>query len=107
MSGKIGIGAKSTVNPGIFIIFVLLKETNMNTRNDWENLLRYANEDLAKTGFSLLITKDDEGYYSCEIRRDGELVEVYAENYWEDELSDLITDACHYVVLTLWHDGHL
>ncbi len=68
----------------------------MNTRNDWENLLRYANEDLEKTGYSLLITKDDDGYYSCEIRRDGKLVEVYAENFYESELSDLITDAAHY-----------
>ena len=67
----------------------------MNRRNDWENLLRYTNEDLEKTGYSLLITKDDEGYYGCEIWKDGKLVEVYAENYFEDELSDLITDAAH------------
>ena len=70
----------------------------MNRYNDWENLLRYANKDLEmeKTGYSLLVTKDDDGYYSCEIRRDGDLVEVYAENFYEDELSDLITDASVY-----------
>ena len=37
----------------------------MNKYNDWENLLRYANEDLEKTGYSLLITEDDEEYFSC------------------------------------------
>lgn len=68
----------------------------MNRRNDWENLLRYSNEDLEKTGYSLLITEDEEGFYNCEIWKDGELVETYAENYYEDELSDLITDATHY-----------
>ena len=68
----------------------------MNRRNDWENLLRYSNEDLEKTGYSLLITEDEEGFYNCEIWKDGKLVETYAENYYEDELSDLITDAAHY-----------
>lgn len=96
MSGKVGAGAKSTANPRIFIIFVLLKETNMNTRNDWQQLLEYANEDLDKIGYSLLITEDEEGYYNCEIRKDGELVEVFAENYFENELSDLVTEAWHY-----------
>ena len=67
----------------------------MNRCNDWENLLRISNEDLEKSGYSLLITEDE--YYSCEIRKAGELVEIYAENYFEDELSDLITDAFHYV----------
>ena len=28
----------------------------MNTRNDWENLLRIYNEDLEKTGYSIKIT---------------------------------------------------
>ena len=46
----------------------------MNTRNDWENLLRICNEDLEKTGYSIKIT-----------------------DYYEDELGDLITDAFHYV----------
>ena len=69
----------------------------MNRYNDWENLLRYANEDLEKTGYSLLITEDDEEYFSCEVWKDGEKLGVYAENYPEDELSDLITDAWHHV----------
>lgn len=77
----------------------------MNRRNDWENLLRYANEDLEKTGYSLLITEDTEGggdyLYSCEVWKDGEKLGVYAENYYEDELSDLITDAWHHVLTYL------
>ncbi len=73
----------------------------MNRRNDWQNLLRISNEDLEKTGYSLLITEDDEGYYSCEVWKDGEKLGVYAENYYEDELSDLITDAWHHVLTYL------
>ena len=73
----------------------------MNRYNDWENLLRIYNEDLEKTGYSLLLTKDEDDYWSCEIRKDGELVETYAENYWEEELSDLIIDAAHYVLRCL------
>lgn len=82
----------------------------MNKCNDWENLLRISNENLEKSGYSLLITKDDEGYFSCEIRKDGELVEIYAENYFEDELSDLITDAFHHIFsryVIVWHDSCL
>jgi hypothetical protein len=69
----------------------------MNRCNDWKNLLRIANEDLEKTGYSLLLTEDEDGYYSCEIWKDGKMLDVYAENYWEDELSDLINDAFHHV----------
>ena len=71
----------------------------MNRYNDWQGLLEMANEDLDKFGYSLLIVEPEEGFYNCEIRKDGELVETYAENYYEDELSDLITDA--------WHDTKL
>lgn len=69
----------------------------MNKCNDWENLLRISNEDLEKTGYSLRIVEDEDGYYSCEVLKDGKFIDVYAENYWEDELSDLITDAFHHV----------
>lgn len=73
----------------------------MNRVNDWQNLLRIFNEDLEKTGYSLLIVEPEEGFYACEIFKDGKLVETYAENYYEDELSDLITDANHYALTTL------
>lgn len=69
----------------------------MNRHKDWENLLRISNEDLEKTGYSLLIVEPETGFYNCEIRKDGELVEVYAENYYEDELTDLIVEAARYV----------
>ena len=73
----------------------------MNTHNDWKNLLSIFNEDLEKTGYSLLIVEPEEGFYACEILKNGELVETYAENYYEDELSDLITDAAHHVLTNL------
>ena len=73
----------------------------MNRYNDWQGLLKMANEDLDKFGYSLLIVEPEEGFYNCEIRKDGELVETYAENYYEDELSDLITDAWHDIKLKL------
>ena len=69
----------------------------MNKCNDWENLLRISNEDLEKTGYSLRIVEDEDGYYSCEVWKNGKFIDVYAENYWEDELSDLITDAFNHI----------
>ena len=69
----------------------------MNRRNDWENLLRIFNEDLEKSGYSIDIVQPEDGFYNCEIWKNGKCVEVYAENYFEDELSDLVHDAFHYV----------
>lgn len=71
----------------------------MNRYNNWQGLLKMANEDLDKFGYSLLIVEPEKGCYNCEIWKDSELAETYAENYYEDELSDLITDA--------WHDTKL
>lgn len=73
----------------------------MNRCNDWQTILKLANEDLEKFDYSLLIVEPEEGFYNCEIRKDGELVETYAENYYEDELSDLITEAWHDIKLKL------
>ena len=74
----------------------------MNTRNDWENLLRIFNKDLEKTGYSIKITDyNNDGCYTCEIIKDRVSVMVYAENYYEGELSSLITDAHHYILTTL------
>ena len=70
----------------------------MNRYNDWENSLRITNEDLEGTGYSLLITQpEEEGFYNCEIWKDGELYDVYAENYYEDELDALVVDARHHI----------
>ena len=74
----------------------------MNTRNDWENLLRIFNKDLKRTGYSIKITDyNNDGCYTCEFIKYGVSVMVYAENYYEDELSSLITDAHHYILTTL------
>ena len=74
----------------------------MNTHNDWENLLRIFNEDLEKTGYSIKITDyNNDGCYTCEFIKYGVSAMVYAENYYEDELSSLITDAHHYILTTL------
>jgi hypothetical protein len=73
----------------------------MNRYNDWQGLLKMANEDLEQFGYSLLIVETEEGFYNCEIRMGGELIETYAENYYEDELTDLITEAWHDVKLKL------
>lgn len=69
----------------------------MNRYNDWKNELRIANEYLDKTGYSLLITEPEEGCYDCEIWLNGEKIDTYAENYYEDELADLITDAWSHI----------
>ena len=69
----------------------------MNRYNDWENLLRIYNEDLEETGYSIDIVQPEDGFYNCEIWKNGKRVEVYAENYFEDELSDLLHDAFYYV----------
>lgn len=74
----------------------------MNTHNDWKTLLKLANADLDQYGYSLLIVSPEEGFYNCEIWDDESYnpVEIYAENYYEHELSDLITEAWHYVKKT-------
>lgn len=70
----------------------------MNRYNNWEQLLEYANEDLEKTGYSLLITEPEERFFDCEIWRGGTVVGVYAENYYEDELADLVNEVWHYAI---------
>lgn len=69
----------------------------MNRINNYDQLLGYANKELKPKGYSIKLRKDEDGYYSCEIRKGRKLLEVYAENYFENELADLVTDAWHYV----------
>lgn len=70
----------------------------MNRRKEWKNLLKIANEDLKPYGYALDVNDDDEeGFFKCEILKDGEVVDTYAENYYEDELDELVNDAWHYV----------
>ena len=70
----------------------------MNRYNDWQTLLKFANEDLEKFGYSLMITEPEQGNFDCEVWKDGNLLETYAGGYYEDELSGLVTDAMHYVL---------
>jgi hypothetical protein len=71
----------------------------MNRRNDWKHLLELANFQLAKYGFTIEITDyEGDGYYTCVIKKCDGWEEVYAENFYEDELSDLVTEVWHYVL---------
>ena len=82
----------------------------MNRVNDWRSLLAIANEDLAKIGYELKIYEED-GCYSCDIWKNGVAYNIYAENYYEDELSELINDAWHHVKTELptseWNTIHI
>ena len=69
----------------------------MNTHNDWKGLLEQANEDIKNTGKTIRVQDAGDGYYFCEILKDGVSIEVYAENFYEWELSDLVTEVWHYV----------
>ena len=64
---------------------------------NWKGALENANKNLEKDGYSLLIVEPEEGLFNCEIWLNGEFVETYAYNYYENELEDLIVDACDYV----------
>lgn len=70
----------------------------MNRRNDWQSLLKTANEELKSKGLAIDINDDDEeGFFKCNILKDGKVVDTYAENYYEDELENLVEDALNYV----------
>ena len=70
----------------------------MNTRNNWEQLLEYANEELNPKGYAInLIHFEEDGTYNCEILKDGVSIEVYAGCMYEEELADLVTEVWHYV----------
>lgn len=71
----------------------------MCKRSDWQNALERANESLAKHNYSILITGDKDGFYTCDILKDGVKTETYAENYYEDELECLIEDAKIFILL--------
>lgn len=69
----------------------------MNTRNEWQKILRLANEELKPKGYEIRISdKSDPGFFSCKIYKGRKLLETYAENYYESELEDLVTDAWVY-----------
>jgi len=70
----------------------------MNRRNEWRNTLKIANEDLKKRGYRISVNdREDKGFFKCVIYKGGKKVETYAENYYEDELDELVNDVWSYV----------
>ena len=70
----------------------------MNRRKEWKKLLSLANDDLKQYGYEIKMTDYyEDGCYTCEILKDGVSVDVYAENFYEDELDELVNEAWHYV----------
>ena len=66
----------------------------MERTKEWQSLLKHANKELKKYGIELII-HEEERYYSMNIQFPGHIVN-YAENFFEDELYDLINEAWHY-----------
>ena len=65
----------------------------MNFRNDWEATLEMANKDLEKYGMKIRVLYDpDDDIYSCDIHDGFEWVN-FADNYYENELGELVNDA--------------
>ena len=63
-----------------------------NTRNDWQELLKLANEELKQGGVQIDVSATDEGSYDVVINNNG-ITEIYASGYYEHELSELVNDA--------------
>lgn len=63
----------------------------MNRYNDWQSLLRTANEELAENNTRIEVL-DEDFIYSLNIIVDGKVI-TFAANYFEDELCDVIQDA--------------
>ena len=71
----------------------------MNTHFDWKELLKSANRELCRYGINIYVgDNDDKGFYKCLILKDGDVLETYAENFYENELDDLVTDAWNYAL---------
>lgn len=79
-----------------------------NKRNNWMGLRDLANKELKEKGAMILVRENEDGFYDIEIlfgldfkaekfdiTKYDECYE-YAVNYFEDELSDVVTEAWHY-----------
>lgn len=66
-----------------------------NKVNNWEELLKLANEDLKAYGCQISVykTEDSEDFWQVDIDVIGMPTDCFAENYNEDELSECINDA--------------
>lgn len=68
----------------------------MNKHNEWKALLKNANEELKPKGYEIQF-KCTDGCYDCIIKKNGRKTETFAENYYEEELQELVNDAWHHV----------
>jgi len=69
----------------------------MDNKKEWQAQLDHANERLAPLGMRLTVNVDEEGFFSLLVSGPhGKDVLTYAENYYEDELEELITEAQAY-----------
>ena len=80
----------------------------MNTRNNWEQLRDFANEELKKRNAMLSVYEAEDGLYDVDILYGLDFhaepfditkyqeCETFASNYYERELADVITEAWHY-----------
>lgn len=69
----------------------------MNRRNDYIGLLEMANDELKDLKMEIKVSENDDGFYAVDIiewREDGTKEPTFfAENFYEDELADCISDA--------------
>ena len=63
-----------------------------NIRNDWQGLLKLANEELKQGGVQIDVSATDDGGYDVIINNNG-ITETYASGYYEHELGELVDDA--------------
>ena len=69
-----------------------------NRVNNWEQLLELANKDLKKYGVELnVLLVDDTGDYDLHIFYPDGTTDIFAQNYYEDELGELVNDAWAHV----------
>ena len=66
----------------------------MNRRNDYIGLLEMANDELKGLGVEIKVKEKNGGYYDIDIvEKNDNNTTSYAENFYEDELADCISDA--------------
>lgn len=61
----------------------------MNKRNDWKSALTLTNSDLHSDDCEIILSENESGFYHINIRH-GEDIEEFADNIFEDELTDTI-----------------
>lgn len=66
----------------------------MNKIKKWQTQLETANERLAPLGMRLTVSEDEEGFFALHVFGPGaDEGFIYAQNYYEDEIEGLISDA--------------